>query len=319
MNKDRVAFNSRISYLERQSLITIDFLKASSLLDFNIDPVKILPYLIEAQELKLEPLIGTALYRKLQQTPRSFEYQTLIDGYVSKTLIHWALEIYLKVAGINVMQGGIYRHLPTDAEPVSRSDIDLMIKTEQYKADEFSKRMIGFLNGYSTYYPEWTECIAGGIAARQRRAILGGWQLKYTTTWSSGQGPRDFMLGCCDPEPCGGGAKTCPDDGTLFDIQFWWGINNIAGMGFDPHSLQEHALTLPEMIEAQPIGSYFWMVSTIPFKIQQLNIDIPLSVFSDTTPESEVYVYGQLSKLYWCRIKIVDTYEQKVEFQLKKV
>ena len=88
MKQNKLKYEARRNKLLSQCLISVEVISASSIVDFNIEVDKILPYILESQELRLEPLLGTALYRKLMGGNLSFEYQLLLDNYVVKYLLH---------------------------------------------------------------------------------------------------------------------------------------------------------------------------------------------------------------------------------------
>ena len=320
--KDKIKFNARIAKMLSESLISIEYLKASSLVDWNITPERILPYIIEAQELRLEPEIGTKLYRKLMDNGLTFEYELLMEKYVSKYLLHQSLASYFKVAAYSVMQGGIYRHNPTDAEPVEHFEISLLVKNEESKAYAYKKRMIDFLKKYPSYYPEYLECVGDGIGAKRGRShYTGGWMLQRTISPKEKEGISEDLwasdAGCCGTmeSACAGGA--CPPDFDLFTVNFWYGISDTEDMAsLDLTTLNEDN-TIPVNVEAQPGGEYFWMVATIDFYINQMDTPVPLGAFSDTDPLSDVYVTGTHDNKVYIRIKMKDMYETAVTFGLK--
>ena len=320
--KDKTKFTARVNKMLSESLISIEYLKASSLVDWNVTPEKILPYIIEAQELRLEPEIGTKLYRKLQENSLTFEYELLLDKYVMKYLLHQALAAYLKVAAYNVQQGGIYRHSPTDADPVEHFEISLLVKNEESKAYAYKRRMIDFLKKYPSYFPEYLECVGDGISAKRGRShYTGGWNLQRTIGMKEREEISSDLWasdkGCCGTmeSACAGGA--CPPDFDLFTVNFWYGISDESEMAtLDLTTLAEDN-TIPPSVDAQPGGEYFWMVASLDFYITQLDIPIPLGIFGDTDPLSDVYVKGTHDNKVYIRIKMKDIYETAVNFRLK--
>jgi len=323
MNKDKTKFNEAIRKLEEQSLISTEYLKANSLLDWNITPEKIIFYIVEAQELHLERILGSKLYRKLMDKNNlTFEYQLLMDKFVAKYLIHKALASYLKVARYSVMQGSIYIHAPTDAETVEHFEISILVKNEESKAHEYERRMVEFLKKYSTTFTEWKECIGDGLKANLNPSkYIGGWNLQRTISPKEKEGISEDLwasdAGCCGTmeSACAGGA--CPPDFDLFTVNFWYGISDTEDMAsLDLTTLNEDN-TIPVNVEAQPGGEYFWMVATIDFYINQMDTPVPLGAFSDTDPLSDVYVTGTHDNKVYIRIKMKDMYETAVTFGLK--
>jgi hypothetical protein len=108
-------------------------------------------------------------------------------------------------------------------------------------------------------------------------------------------------------------------DPNFFTVDFWYGVNNSSTIGFDPDTLGTKLAIVPNNVFAEPVDEYFWMVSTMDFKISQVGTDIPLGVYGSVNPLTEVYVKGEADCKYWVRIKLADTYEDSVQFTINKI
>lgn len=295
---DKTKFNQIIDTYKDMLIISPEYLAASSILDLNIDVTKLIPYIIEAQQLKLEEMIGTPLYNKLLENELTFEYVKLRDDYVSPTLLHWSLASYLQYGGVQIANGGIYNHLPTDASPISRSEIAGMIKTEGFKAQQYANRMNDFLHTYKDFYPEYTDDVAEGVKAKREQKFTGGWLLE------------DASYTCSE----------LTKDEDIFTVVSYWGNSDES----DPTVLDETSLAmsddvLPTIVTAQPVNDWYWIVTDERVKIQQVGIDIPLGSFDDADQLTQTYVYGEESGKHYIRIAIADTYESAVTFNIVKV
>ena len=290
----KVEFNRKILELEGQCIINESDLKASSLVDYNVDKVKLIPYIIEAQKLNLEPLIGTALVRALQDPDRPWEYDRLAKSYVYDCILHWALASYLQVAPYSVANGGVFKHLPEDAETVFDSEVQRMVQRERFKAQEFSDRLIKFLDNYRSNFPEYTKCISDGIKAKR--------MVDFTAGWVFGSGAD-----------CG---TTCPPVEDFFTASFYWGYNNTSTMGFDPETLENVLQTIPNEASVQPQSQYIWFVSSEDFSISQGGLPVPLGSFPSADADDETFVKGTQGGMTWIRSNIQDTYEQLTTYQI---
>ena len=294
---DRVEYNEALNKIRSQILVSDSELKAFTLLDFNIDQDKIIPYILEAQRLRLEPMIGTPLYKKLQQNNLSYEYQTLINDYVSPTLVHWALASYLNVAAYQVAEGGVFKHFSTDSETVTPNEVRNLVAEEHAKGETYARRMVDFLDTYKASYPEWDENASEGVKATQEVGHLGGWVLNN----------RYGSL-------CG----TITHNSDQFLVTFWWGYNNTETMGFDPETLANKENTKPNSVQLMPQNEYVWMVSTVDFTISQGGVTIPLGDINDPAdPNSFTYVKGMQDGKYWIRSTIEEMYEDLTVITIK--
>jgi len=238
------------------------------------------------------------MVRALQDSDRDYKYDMLAKTYIYDVLLHFALESYIRVAPYSIANGGVFKHLPEDAETVFEGEINRLAQNEAYKAQDFADRLINHLDMYGDHYPEYDEMISEGLRASKRSRFAAGW-----------------VFG--DASSCGNyNTKVDPD---FFTVDFWYGTNNSSAIGFDPDTLETKLSIIPNSVFAQPDAEYFWMVSTTDFKISQLGTDIPLGPFASVNEFTEVYVKGEDSGKFWVRIKIADTYEDAVQFTINKI
>jgi hypothetical protein len=291
---DKTKYNEYIELLKAELIIPIEQIMATSALDLNIDETKLIFACVNAQKLYLEPQIGSALMRKLQEPNLTFEYQLLLDKFANDAIINWGCAESIRSVAYAIKNGGIYKHLPTDSEPVSAAELNTIRQQYLYKADTFAKRLSEFLCKNAAYYPEYSQTPGDGITADKRSKFTGGLLIESRHCGSSHVGPSS-------PE--------------IFVSQTWWGNSNEVDMGFDPETLDNKSNTMPPTIFAQPEGNYFWIVSENNFAIGQVGILIPLETFNNTTPDSAVYVKGSFDNLFWIRIKMIDVYETPVQFE----
>lgn len=316
----RTDYDQNINKIYSELIVTADDLKAYSLLDFNIDDQKIIPYILEAQRLYLEPMIGTPFYRKLQDVSnRGYVYDYLVTNYVTHALVSWALGVYIKKAPYQIAEGGVFKHYSTDSELAGANEVRTMAKEEHYKAQDYAWRMAQFIETYKDSYPEWSAVAYEGIKARQSVNHLGGWVMNtncgignrrdtYGTGFGNGQGNGPWGSMCND----------LTKDPNFFIADFFAGNNNETDMGFNPASLPQFN-TIPNQVWAQPIANYFWMVSDKDFIITTLGTPIPLGEFGTTTAPEETYVKGEQDGYFWIRITIADTYEVPVQFNIQTI
>ena len=292
-----MSYQENINDINSQLIVTADDLKAYSLLDYNIDEEKIIPYILEAQTLFLEPMIGTPFYRKLQQSDRGYTYDYLVTNYVTSTLVSWALGIYIKRAKYQIAEGGVFSHFSTDSETVAVSEVRVMAKEYQHNAETYARKMVSFIETYKESYPEWDEDAREGYKARQTVAHLGGWVLDSR----------------CGESWCHGLTK----DPNFFVVNFWWGTNTTDTIGFDPDTLQNKEMTLPNQTQVQPTNKYIWYVSEKDFNLYQGDALIPIGDYNNPEIDGEAFVKIFDGSLYWVRSTLQDTYEDLTVINIK--
>jgi hypothetical protein len=87
-------------------------LKDSTAINLNVDPQILLPYVLQAQRIYIEPKIGTDLYQKLEAeiTAGSLAgaYKTLVDEYIGDCLPSWAFHMCIPYLRFKTENGNIY-------------------------------------------------------------------------------------------------------------------------------------------------------------------------------------------------------------------
>ena len=141
--------------------ISLAELKRDTALSGNIDANKLLPALSTAQELEIEPLLGTDLYDKISADivagTLSGDYLTLKQKYIHPVLIHFAVSYYLPYASYIISNGGISKwdggenHTSLDTK-----DLTILMNKEKSLAENFKKRLLDHLCHNTDSYPEYS-------------------------------------------------------------------------------------------------------------------------------------------------------------------
>ena len=142
-------------FCSRNDLIT------RSVLSGNIDPDRIMPHLFTAQLKHIQPLLGTVLYKKLQDDIEAGSitgvYKTLLEDYVVDTLIHYTLVEYLPFSLYHMGQGGTLSFQVENTLVPNKKDIDFILQKSLQTAQFFSERLVDYLIANSTEYPEYLD------------------------------------------------------------------------------------------------------------------------------------------------------------------
>lgn len=297
MAQDKTIYNTQLNRLKSQLIIPIEVLTASSSFDFNINEDKLIYACVNAQKIYLEPLIGSALVRKLQESNLTFEYHLLIERFLVDAIINWGLAESIQGLAYSISQGGIYKHESTDSEIASAKEVGVIRQSYLYKGDTFGRRLTEFLNKNTSYYPEYSENTADGLNADKTAKFTGGLQVEMSYNGCNSGG-----VGNADAE--------------IFVANVNWGNNFEINMGFDPTTLSNNSSTVPNYVLASPHENYFWIVSDVELNVGQAGVIIPTVSFSDTNADTEIFVKGEQGGLFWLRIKIIEVYEQEVQFSI---
>ena len=150
-------------------LISEKAIKENSTLSDNCFPKYMLPAIKEAQEMGLQPILGSCLYERLLELvdddsidkTENVAYKDLLDNYIQDYLIYEVLKNI--VPYLNVKLANIGTVLTGDEKIVNltQSEADLLVNNFKNKADWYTKRLQDYLKNNRTAYPEIDKCSCG--------------------------------------------------------------------------------------------------------------------------------------------------------------
>jgi len=142
-------------------LIRASDLTKNTPLGGNIDIDRYTPCVWDAQVLKLEPLLGQALYDKImtdfENDDLSGLYLTLYTNYIKPFIIHASAENYLLIGAYQIANGGIFKHTAENAESISKEEVDYLYVNQREKAEAYALRMKKWLSRPENTITEYYE------------------------------------------------------------------------------------------------------------------------------------------------------------------
>lgn len=137
-------------------------LKDSSFLSDNIDPKQLLPTVKAVQDRYLHPLLGTALYEKLQalitQPPvPAGEYKTLLDEYLTDVVVWYTLGEMPMPLYYKLLNKGVVLRTGEAIQTTSFQDVQNMMNYCRDYAKYYAQRAIEYLCANAVKFPEYTN------------------------------------------------------------------------------------------------------------------------------------------------------------------
>ena len=128
--------------------ITIQDLKAKSIISGNTDADKLIHFIEVAQDIHIQNYLGGSLYDKLQaliisgdiDLPANSDYKSLRDSYIKPMLIWFTQSEYLPFSMFKIDNGGISKHRGEDSDSVNYSDVDRMMSKINDRSEFYTKR-----------------------------------------------------------------------------------------------------------------------------------------------------------------------------------
>lgn len=149
-------------------LISDTILKERTAIHGNIDPKLIYPDIKYTQDAFIKPVLGTALFDKLQALvaagtitdASNSDYKTLIDDYLIDTLIYYTLSELPVNISFQFWNKGVVRKQGENTELPTMSELVDVANRMKSRAEYYANRMKLFIidqNSRLQKYPEYTQ------------------------------------------------------------------------------------------------------------------------------------------------------------------
>jgi len=144
-------------------------LKDSTAINLNVDPNTILPYILQAQRIYIEPKLGTPLYQKLEDEitagTLTGAYKTLVDEYIGDCLPSWAFHMCIPYLRFKTENGNIYSKTSETGNALSTEEAQHLREEVRNNAEYFTERMIQYITNNSSSFPEYGTASGAEISA----------------------------------------------------------------------------------------------------------------------------------------------------------
>lgn len=136
-----------------------DFVRKTNI-DGNVDPDKYLQFVEIAQDIEIQGYLGTDLYDKISSDiiaeTLTGNYLILRDKYLSPLLTYLSMSTYLTVAGVNVANGGVFKHSPENSTDVEDARVAGLKGQYDRWVDYYTARLLDYLCNQSDLFPEYS-------------------------------------------------------------------------------------------------------------------------------------------------------------------
>ena len=146
-------------------MISEAVLKERSIIHDNIDPKLIFPDIKAAQDLYIEPVLGTTLFNKILDLisagtitdGANVDYKNLLDNYIIDALIYYTLAEMPVTLSYQFWNKGIKVKTADNTADPSMSDMVDISNRNRNKAEAYAQRMTYYLRQHATsaFLPEY--------------------------------------------------------------------------------------------------------------------------------------------------------------------
>lgn len=159
-------------------LVSEGTIKKASLINTNVDANYIETATITAQDMGLQPLIGSNLYDTICDmvsggtisTTANSWYKTLLDDHITPYLCQKVMADIAKGLYAKFRNAGMTQSTDTQTAQLSRADVEYIVADHEQKADFYGQRMCAWLCANADHFPEWkTRRDSADMAAKNEQ------------------------------------------------------------------------------------------------------------------------------------------------------
>lgn len=169
--------------------ISEQVLKDRSLLQDNVDPKLIKPTIKQAQDMYIEPIVGTGLYRELQEQIADNDVselnKTLLDNYITDCLCWFVASEMVMSLGYKLTNKNVLKKTSENSETASISDLFDLMNYYKNKGEWYAQRITNYLCENNTDYPLYDNP-GNGVD------IIHPNNTSYSTGMYLGDTPKDY-------------------------------------------------------------------------------------------------------------------------------
>lgn len=159
--------------------ITRNDIVTKTALGGNVDSDKFEQFVLIAQDIHLENILGTRLYTKISDDiladSLTGDYSTLVVTYIKPVLIHYAMVEYLPWASFTIGNKGVFKGTTEQGDNAQQFEIKRLEQKERDIAESYAEKLRDHLCAFPTRYPEYYEWVNGDTYPDKSNANRGGW------------------------------------------------------------------------------------------------------------------------------------------------
>ena len=148
--------------MENTLLINYDDILFYTQITGEIDQYRIMPHILNAQILYLEPILGTSLYEKIlnlvanDTISGSTNYNTLLLQYITPSVVFHTMELFIPLNAFQIADGGTFQFTPSNAQYSPLTDIDKIATKYKIVGSKYDDKLYAYLCKNKDLYPEYT-------------------------------------------------------------------------------------------------------------------------------------------------------------------
>lgn len=145
----------------RGLFISEDYVKHNSVIDENVDVKLIFPAIVQMQDMKLQPALGTQLFKEIEtaivNSTTSAAQDTLISDYIAPMLLKWVMVELTTTMLFKYRNKNIGKQGSENSQLADFTDMRYLIDKWKDNAEWYEQRLIDYLCQEVATFPKYTE------------------------------------------------------------------------------------------------------------------------------------------------------------------
>ena len=145
-------------------LISEQKLKDSTAINLNVSTSLLLPYVLQAQTLYIEPKLGTQLYEHIKGLIQAgtigdagnVAYKTLLDDYISFVLVNYSFYHAIPYLRFKIENGNIYSKTSETGTALTTEESQSLREEISNTAQYYTERLIEYIRNNTSLFPEYS-------------------------------------------------------------------------------------------------------------------------------------------------------------------
>ena len=138
--------------------------KNSTAINLNVSTSLLLPYVLQAQTLYIEPKLGTQLYEHIKGLIQAgtignvgnAAYKTLLDDYISFVLVNYSFYHAIPYLRFKIENGNIYSKTSETGTALSTEESQSLREEISNTAQYYTERLIEYIRNNTSLFPEYS-------------------------------------------------------------------------------------------------------------------------------------------------------------------
>jgi hypothetical protein len=140
-------------------LISTDYLFKYTIIDDNVDPDLLGKFIIQAQDLNIQQVIGNTLYVKIMNdvvnNTISGYYKTLLDDYIQRCQAEWTVYHVFPFINYRLTNKAVSEKNSDNSNPTTLDNIQWLREQVRNTAEFYSTRIREYIVNNQVQFPEY--------------------------------------------------------------------------------------------------------------------------------------------------------------------